>query len=38
LKDIAIVRDAVGEEQFAAWLRELSTDAERIIELLGREG
>jgi tetratricopeptide (TPR) repeat protein len=34
LNDIANVRDAVGEEQFAAWLRELSTDAERITGLL----
>lgn len=34
LKHIASVREAVGEEQFAAWLRELSTDAERITELL----
>jgi DNA-binding transcriptional MerR regulator len=34
LKHIASVREAVGEEQFAAWLRELSVDAERIIGLL----
>ncbi|HEX7313532.1 MAG TPA: tetratricopeptide repeat protein [Pyrinomonadaceae bacterium] len=34
LKDIASVRHTVGKEQFAAWLRELSTDAERIISLL----
>jgi tetratricopeptide (TPR) repeat protein/predicted ATPase len=35
LGNIAGVRDAVGEVQFAAWLREeLSTEAERISELL----
>jgi predicted ATPase len=34
LKEIASVRDAVGEEQFAVWLRELSTEAERISALL----
>jgi tetratricopeptide (TPR) repeat protein len=34
LKDIASIREAVGEEQFAAWLRELSTEAERINALV----
>ncbi len=36
LKYIASVRDAVGESQFAVWLKELSTEAERINELLER--
>ena len=38
LKVLASVRDVVGEEQFAAWLGEASTEAERILELLEQEG
>jgi len=34
LRDIALVRDAVSGEQFVAWLRELSPDAERIMGML----
>jgi tetratricopeptide (TPR) repeat protein len=34
LKDIASVRNAVGNEQLSVWLRELTTDAERITRLL----
>lgn len=37
LDDIASVRAQVGGEQFAAWLRELSTEAGRINELLEQD-
>jgi len=36
-KEIIGVRDAVGEEQFAAWLKELTPDAEQVRELLAAQ-
>jgi tetratricopeptide (TPR) repeat protein len=36
-KDITNIRDTTSEEQFAAWLKELSPDHRRIMELLDQD-
>jgi len=37
LMDIAVIRETLGEEQFTAWLRKLSPEAERISALLEQQ-